>query len=168
MRAPIMHFIIVLIILFLFIYVFFSSKNIFVACPNNNIYVVDGDTFYVNNMKIRILGIDAMELGSQKKWVMSKLNTNNESCLYYYGVLARSFLKNITNSQCIKVEVYGMDRYSRYLARVYNCTFDLTKCTDLGKYMVLSGLAISFGDTYEYEEYIAFSRRKGVWNCYGM
>ena len=170
MRYDIIYLSIVLIISFLFIYVFFASKDIFVVCPNNTnyrLYIVDGDTFYLNNIKIRIIGIDTMELHNQKSWVMRKLNTRNESCLYQYAILAKSLLMNITNSQCIKVKLYNKDKYGRYLARVYNCTLDLSECTDLGRYMVLIGLAISFDDEYKQEENIAFSKRRGVWKCYG-
>ncbi len=134
-----------------------------VVCDSLELQVIDGDTFRWHNKKVRIYGIDTLELTKQKKWVLHYIDKKNYSCLKYYSYRAKEVLENIFNNYCIKIEFLGHDKYGRILARVYNCTGNI--CTDIGEYLVLNGLAISFGDTYKYAERFARRRNLGFWSC---
>ena len=143
--------------------VLINSNKYVVVCDSAELQVIDGDTFKWRDKKIRIYGIDTLELTKQKKWVLDYINKKNHSCLKYYAYRAKETLEEIFNNYCIKMEFLGYDKYNRILAKVYNCTGDV--CTDIGEYFVLSGLAISFKDNYKEAEQIARQNNLGLWSC---
>ena len=139
------------------------SSNYVLICEPGELEVIDGDTFRWHGKKIRIYGIDTLELTKQKKWVLKYTNKRNYTCLKYYAYRAKEILERLFSSYCIKIEFFGYDKYGRILAKVYNCTGEI--CTDIGEYMVINGLAISFGDVYKYAENYAKQKELGFWSC---
>lgn len=112
-------------------------------------YVVDGDTIHLNDIKIRLKGIDAPEM--------------EQSCFrsghsYPCGDVARRALIEIVSSRSVQCRAAGRDRYQRVLAR---CTVN---GGDIGARMVEDGWAVSYGRDYEREETRAQSRSAGLWS----
>ena len=140
---------------------FLSKVNNEVVC-NPDFRVLDGDTFYISNVKYRIFGIDALELNEQKDYVLKKVS-NNTTCLKFYAELAKKFLEEELSKGCVKIENKMVDKYNRILAKVYICNNNT--CYDIGKYMVEQGLALSFLEYYKEEEELARSNNIGLWSC---
>lgn len=112
-----------------------------------SVYVIDGDTVILNKGHIRLIGIDAPEM--------------KQSCQiagrdYLCGRDARNALRSRINGQSIRCEISGTDKYGRELGRCYQGE------TDLNKWMVEQGWAISYGD-YRSEEAQARHDRRGIW-----
>lgn len=141
------------------------------APPSYKIYVVDGDTFALNNVKIRVIGVDTMEYKHpQKSYVVKKLGVENISCLDYYGEQAYLFAREVLENSMINVQEVRKDKYGRTLAYVTVC--NETACYDYGELLLGKGLAI----VYEYEDFEkkqeykeiqeeAKKRKLGLWSC---
>ena len=151
-----------LVLGFLLIFQFIGNNPVQEKICNFSVYVIDGDTFYLNGTKIRIYGIDAPELHKQKPWVLSKTGIRNTTCLREFGHLAKKRLKDLLKAQCLTLRYHGRDPYGRILAEVFACN---ETCVDVGKELVLEGLAISYRDAYKFEENYARKNNLGLWSC---
>jgi len=141
------------------------------SLPNYKIYVVDGDTFALNGVKIRVIGVDTMEYKHpQKSYVVKKLGVENISCLDYYGEQAYLFAREVLENSMINVQEVKKDKYGRTLAYITVC--NETACYDYGELLLGKGLAI----VYEYEDFEkkqeykeiqeeAKKRKLGLWSC---
>jgi len=112
-------------------------------------HVVDGDTINLNDIKIRLKGIDAPEM---------EQTCSRSGRSYSCGDVARRALIALVSGQIVQCRASGHDRYQRVLAR---CT---VQGNDIGARMVEEGWALSYGRDYESEEARARSRSAGLWS----
>ncbi|MEJ5019174.1 thermonuclease family protein [Ochrobactrum vermis] len=111
------------------------------------VYVIDGDTVVLGKIHIRLKGIDAPEM--QQQCIRAELP-------YDCGKEARNILRGRIGKSPIRCEKEGRDQYNRDLARCHLGE------TDLNRWMVEQGWAVSYGD-YRREERDARSNRRGIW-----
>lgn len=139
---------------FIFLIMFFVSISSF---ANEEIvgkvsYIVDGDTIFVNKIKIRLEGIDSPEL--------KQLCKNKDNKDYRCGVSATEFLKSIIENKEVKCFNQGKDVYKRILGICY--IDDL----NINQEMVKSGNAVA--TNYGNVDYIdiekqAVKSKLGIW-----
>jgi endonuclease YncB( thermonuclease family) len=107
----------------------------------------DGDSLRLNGRRVRLEGIDAPEIGQ---------NCRRGETIWDCGADARRRLALLTEGTTTHCRLHGRDRYGR----------DLGICEaggrDIGRDMVLSGLAVSYG-LYREEEETARQGRAGLW-----
>jgi len=111
------------------------------------VYVIDGDTVVLGKIHIRLKGIDAPEM--QQQCVRA-------GTPYDCGKEARNILRSRIGKSPIRCETEGRDQYGRDLARCYLGE------TDLNRWMVEEGWAVSYGD-YQREERDARHGQRGIW-----
>jgi len=89
--------------------------------------IVDGDTFWYQGIKIRLLDIDAPEVegGCAVERRLAQSATNE--------------LTRLLNTGLIQIAYDGQDRYGRHLARLW------VRDGEVGPAMVAAGLAEPFG-----------------------
>lgn len=108
----------------------------------------DGDSLRLNGRRLRIEGIDAPEIGQ---------TCRRGDAAWDCGAEARRRLTVLTAGATTRCRLHGHDRYGR----------DLGVCEaggrDIGREMVLSGLAVSYG-LYREEEATARDARAGLWS----
>nr|WP_225169086.1 thermonuclease family protein [Ensifer sp. IC4062] len=108
----------------------------------------DGDSLRLNGRRIRLEGIDAPEIGQ---------TCRRGEATWDCGGEARERLKMLISGLATACRLHGHDRYGR----------DLGVCAagqrDLGREMVLSGYAVSYG-RYQNEEDVAREGRVGLWS----
>ncbi|OHV77802.1 exopolysaccharide biosynthesis protein [Ensifer sp. LCM 4579] len=108
----------------------------------------DGDSLRLAGRRVRIEGIDAPEIGQS-----CRRRKDDWDC----GAEARRQLASLVDATTTRCRLHGRDRYGR----------DLGICEsggrDIGRAMVLSGLAVSYG-LYRAEEEAARERRAGLWS----
>lgn len=136
--------------------IFFGLVAIIISLPVNHapkeslagsVYVIDGDTVILNKVHIRLLGMDAPEMGQS-----CRLANRDYLC----GVEARKALLAKINGAAIRCDKEGIDKYGRDLGRCYLGT------TDLNQWMVEQGWAVSYGG-YKSEEATARRDKRGIW-----
>jgi len=110
--------------------------------------VVDGDTLRFGGQRVRLMGIDAPELG--------QFCQDGDGANWACGDVARTEMSNLLSTGDLRCEGAGHDRYGRLLARCEAAG------TDLGHAMVSDGLAVSDGDYFGDEAQARFGR-KGIW-----
>ncbi|WP_132077239.1 thermonuclease family protein [Sinorhizobium americanum] len=107
----------------------------------------DGDSLRLAGRRVRIEGIDAPEIDQR-----CRRGTTSWDC----GAEARRRLAELVEGRTTRCRLHGRDRYGR----------ELGLCEaggrDIGREMVLSGLAVSYG-LYRDEEEQARNRRAGQW-----
>lgn len=108
---------------------------------------VDGDTLRFGERRIRLLGIDAPEIGQ-----MCRQGDIEQAC----GRNAARFLRDLIGGGPVACELAGRDRYGR----------DLGECRAgnilLNREMVRAGLALAYG-AFEGEQALAQAERAGLW-----
>jgi endonuclease YncB( thermonuclease family) len=108
---------------------------------------VDGDTLAFGERRVRLVGIDAPELGQ---------TCERDGADYDCGREARRFLAGLVEKGQCECSGNEEDRYGRLLVRCVSAT------TDLNAAMVRAGWAVSYGG-YEAEERIARDDHSGLW-----
>ncbi len=117
------------------------------------VYVVDGDTFHINGQKIRIWGIDAVEL--------------HQTCLksgqsYECGGLGRIYLQSVIGKNVPVCT--AMPKSPKETRTVASCQVD---GKDIGREMVKSGWALDYKHfskgKYSTEERDARDNKRGIW-----
>lgn len=110
--------------------------------------VLDGDSLAADNIKIRLVGIDAPEL----KQICQRADEP-----YLCGVTSKAFLRKLI-SDALPVSCTGdtHDKYGRLLAECF------AGDVNLNRQMVSAGWAISYGG-YGGEEAIARLQKRGLW-----
>lgn len=112
--------------------------------------VHDGDTIEIEGQRARLYGIDAFEL--------------SQTCLdargrpWRCGIAAKAALAAQVEGQALQCVVLNEDPDGWYVAR---CVGE--DGTDLGAYMVRSGLALADTDDYRAEQADARRRGAGAW-----
>ncbi|MBB4187565.1 endonuclease YncB(thermonuclease family) [Sinorhizobium terangae] len=108
----------------------------------------DGDSLRLNGRRIRLEGIDAPEIGQTCRRGETTWDCGGE---------ARERLTTLIRGHATACRLHGHDRYGR----------DLGVCEagqrDLGREMVISGYAVSYG-RYQSEEDAAREERVGIWS----
>ena len=131
------------LIFFFIIYVDFKSTKV---------KVIDGDTIYLNEKKIRFSGIDTPEI----KQVCKK---NNE--VIKCGIRAKELLINKIGNNKVKCVNEGVDRYKRILAECF------VNNQSLSKYLVREGFAFAYrkySTKFIEDENYAKKNKKGMWS----
>jgi endonuclease YncB( thermonuclease family) len=72
-----------------------------VACAGERCIAIDGDTLVCNRQKIRLINVDAAELG------------------HAGGVAAKRRLEALVRGRAVTLKTFGEDRYGRLLAEAY-------------------------------------------------
>lgn len=142
------------VIFLLFLTIGLSPAPVFSADKKQgNVYVVDGDTFHMNGQKIRVWGIDAVEL--------------HQTCLksgqsYECGKSARLYLQSVIGKD-IPV-CTARPKSPKETRTVASCQVD---GKDIGREMVKSGWALDYRHfskgAYSSEEKAARQKRLGIW-----
>ena len=125
--------------------------------------IIDGDTIYINEYKIRLEGIDAPEMRQQCKKESFKISflisfTFYED--YKCGRVSKVKLINKINTSEIKCISSSKDRYKRYIATCFKGK------TNLNQWMVRNGFAIAYrrySKKYVPDEVFAKENKLGLW-----
>jgi endonuclease YncB( thermonuclease family) len=112
-------------------------------------HVVDGDTIYVDQTRLRLLSIDAFE---------SAQTCTRDGRSYGCGEEATRALIRLIGQRPVRCEGNQRDRYKRPLVKCWIGNLDL------GRAMIDSGWAVAeFGDEYQADEKRARAARAGAW-----
>ena len=118
---------------------------------SSEIKVIDGDTIYLKNEKIRFSGIDTPE-------IKQTCNKNNETIKC--GIQAKELLINKIGNNKVKCVKNGIDKYNRILAECF------VNNQSLSKYLVREGYAFAYrkySTKYIPDEDYAKKNKKGMW-----
>lgn len=110
--------------------------------------LVDGDSFFLGSLEVRLQGIDAPE---------GRQTCRREGQDWRCGEAARRELQRQTGGRAIRCDVHSKDQHGRLLA---TCTS--ASGQNLNREMVASGFAVAFG-SYEREEATARAEKRGLW-----
>ena len=126
--------------------------------------VVDGDTIKINEISIRLYGIDAPE----KNQICMGLSGESYNC----GLSSTRFLKTlIDNSTRVECSYKNLDRYGRIIGKCISHTkienSNETVPFDINYEMVRNGRAVEYkryskGEYFEAEE-LAKKEKRGIW-----
>ena len=126
--------------------------------------VVDGDTIKINEISIRLYGIDAPE----KNQICIGLSGESYNC----GLSSTRFLKTlIDNSTRVECSYKNLDRYGRIIGKCISHTkienSNETVPFDINYEMVRNGRAVEYkryskGEYFEAEE-LAKKEKRGIW-----
>ncbi len=114
--------------------------------------VVDGDTIWIGDTKIRLHGIDAPETKQECK--------DADGMSWMVGQDATAFLKSMTEDKEVTCSDHGKDRYGRVIG---SCEVE---GNDINREMVVAGLARAYrqySERYLYEEHRAMRNKAGMW-----
>ena len=125
--------------------------------------IVDGDTVYINNYKIRLEGIDAPEMEQKCKKEKLKISsiigyTFYEN--YHCGKHSKQSLEAKVKGSNIKCISFTKDRYKRYLAKCFKGKINLNQ------WMVRNGHAVAYrrySKEYIPDEDFAKENKLGLW-----
>ena len=118
---------------------------------SSKVKIVDGDTIYLKNEKIRFSGIDTPE-------IKQTCNKNNE--IIKCGIQAKELLINKIGNNKVKCVKNGIDKYNRILAECF------VNNQSLSKYLVREGYAFAYrkySTKYVQDEDYAKKNKKGMW-----
>ena len=125
--------------------------------------IVDGDTIYINEYKIRLEGIDAPEMRQQCKKERLKISSiigftfyKNYNC----GEVSKENLEAKIDRSKIKCISSSKDRYKRYLAECFKDKINLNR------WMVRNGFAVAYrrySKQYISDEEFARENKLGLW-----
>ncbi|WP_144421107.1 thermonuclease family protein [Ahrensia marina] len=110
--------------------------------------VVDGDSLQNEDVRIRLVGIDAPEIGQ----ICGSAKGD-----YRCGIEARDFLRKLIGDNRPDCYVEGKDKYGRFLAECF------VGKTNLNAQLVASGWAVSYG-SYGWQEQVARRGKRGLWS----
>ena len=125
--------------------------------------IVDGDTVYINNYKIRLEGIDAPEMKQKckkEKLKISSIIGYTFYVNYHCGEHSKQSLEAKVKGSNIKCISFTKDRYKRYLARCFKGKINLNQ------WMVRNGHAVAYrrySKEYIPDEDFAKENKLGLW-----
>ena len=125
--------------------------------------IVDGDTVYINNHKIRLEGIDAPEMKQKCKKEKLKISSIIGYTLYEdynCGKYSKENLAAKVKGSKIKCISFAKDRYKRYLAKCFKGKINLNR------WMVRNGHAVAYrrySKEYIPDEDFAKENKLGLW-----
>ena len=132
--------------------IFLLPMSVALADTTGPARVVDGDTIWIGDTKIRLHGIDAPEMKQTCRTSKGK----EQMC----GVLAKQALERLVRGQDVICKGDKRDRYKRLIAVCYVGPFDINE------QMVAEGWAMAYrkySTDYVRAETFAKSRREGLW-----
>ena len=125
--------------------------------------IIDGDTIYINEYKIRLEGIDAPEMRQECKKERLKISSivgftfyKNYSC----GEVSKENLEVKIDGSKIKCISSTKDKYKRYLAKCFKGKINLNR------WMVRNGHAVAYrkySKLYVPDEDFAKEKKLGLW-----
>lgn len=124
------------------------QKNVFIQ---GRAEVHDGDSLRINDIRIRLYGIDAPELKQECE--------NSDGKHYPCGIKAKDFLQGLSKFR-VKCRQIEIDNYNRVVAICYSAK------TDINQKMVEAGWAVAFtrySNSYVAAENRAKKHRSGIW-----
>ena len=122
--------------------------------------VIDGDTLRLNDIKIRLYGIDAPEVNQKCYKQFFSFNLLNYNKKYYCGKETSNKLKVFLKNSKIVCQIKGEDRYKRKIAICFKNSIDINA------WLVKEGLAVAYkkySKRYSYLEKQARDQKKGIW-----
>ena len=125
--------------------------------------IVDGDTIYINNFKIRLEGIDAPEMKQKCKKEKLKISSIIGYTFYedyYCGKQSKENLESKVKGSNIKCISFTKDRYKRYLAKCFKGKINLNR------WMVRNGYAVAYrrySKEFIPDEDFAKKNKLGLW-----
>ena len=125
--------------------------------------IVDGDTVYINNYKIRLEGIDAPEMKQKCKKEKLKISSIIGYTFYedyYCGKHSKENLEAKVKGSNIKCIFFTKDRYKRYLAKCFKGKINLNR------WMVRNGHAVAYrrySKEFIPDEDFAKENKLGLW-----
>ena len=131
---------------------FILSISVAVADVTGKSRVIDGDTIWIGDTKIRLHGIDAPEMKQTCRTSKGK----EQLC----GRLAKQALEKLVRGQDVTCKGDKRDRYKRLIAVCYVGPFNINE------QMVTEGWALAYrkySKDYVRAETLAKSRREGMW-----
>ena len=132
----------------------FSNDNI-----SGRAKVIDGDTIYIKNIKIRFGGIDAPE--SYYKGKSQICNSIESKKKIFCGNLSKKKLKDKIKNQIVVCITESKDRYNRVIAECF------IKLESLSSYMVRNGYAFDYfkysKGKYQKDQKFAKDNKLGLW-----
>ena len=131
---------------------FILSISVAVADVTGKSRVIDGDTIWIGDTKIRLHGIDAPEMKQTCRTSKGK----EQLC----GRLAKQALEKLVRGQDVTCKGDKRDRYKRLIAVCYVGPFNINE------QMVTEGWALAYrkySKDYVRAEARAKSRREGMW-----
>ena len=131
---------------------FILSISVAVADVTGKSRVIDGDTIWIGDTKIRLHGIDAPEMKQTCRTSKGK----EQLC----GRLAKQALEKLVRDQDVTCKGDKRDRYKRLIAVCYVGPFNINE------QMVTEGWALAYrkySKDYVRAETLAKSRREGMW-----
>lgn len=122
-------------------------------------YVIDGDTFILeNNQRVRMIGIDAPEVGHRKYGKRSEP----------FGNEAKRYLRQLIEKKdvALKPGEEPFDRFGRRLAYVYleDGTFVNRKMVEDGYAETFRAFPFSFKNEFKELEHKAKTEKRGMWS----
>lgn len=109
---------------------------------------VDGDSFFIGEIEVRMQGIDAPE---------GRQTCTRDGREWRCGEDAKRTLQRLAGNQPIRCDIHSTDQHGRRLATCFSASN-----TNLNERMVAEGYAISFG-AYKRQETEAKAARLGIW-----
>jgi endonuclease YncB( thermonuclease family) len=119
--------------------------------------IYDGDSIFLGPAEIRLVGIDAPELGQACR--------HDDRHFWRCGIASRDYLIRLVAEREVRCVITGKDRYRRLLGVCYS------QGKDLNAAMAASGNAISyhyFSEAYASEERAAKAAKIGIWQDTGF
>jgi len=123
---------------------------------NGSAQAITGDLITINNLYIRLYGIDAPEIG-QTCW-------NRNGVAYDCGIGSRNVMTRFLRNRTIHCTIFS-ERADG--AGIGTCSLDTESGVDLGRVMVRAGWAFSdraLSDRYERSESVAQAEQAGFWS----
>ncbi|MEI3582494.1 MAG: thermonuclease family protein [Alphaproteobacteria bacterium] len=127
------------------------------AFAAENVYVVDGDSLEMGEVRIRLEGIDAPEYYQDCRY------PNNKK--YACGLEARQYLQSLVDQGKVTCIERDLDRYNRSLCTCY-VTNKIGEKTNLNEAMVRAGWAVVYKNKhsdYSAAEAEAEREKRGIW-----
>jgi len=115
--------------------------------------VTDGDSLRIHDERIRILGIDAPELGQDC--------FDETGGAVKCGILSRQHMSHLIDGRSVSCRWLERDKYHRVLGHCHVAKSDGT-LLDLNRAMVEDGWAFSYS-SYPQEEKQARANKRGMW-----
>ena len=147
-----------IVILFLMLTTNITAEEI-IGIPR----IVDGDTVYIKEYKIRLEGIDAPEMRQTCKKEKLKISSFIGFTIYRdynCGEVSKENLESKVGRSKIKCISSSKDRYERYLAKCFKDKINLNR------WMVRSGHAVAYrrySKEYILDEEFAKENKRGLW-----
>jgi len=116
--------------------------------------ITDGDSLEIHGRRIRLVGLDAPELGQY---------CSSGAQSYACGRMAAAYLRQLVAARQVRCQWLEKDKYRRLLGHCF------AGDRDLNRLMVAAGWAVSYSApgagtiTYKYEEQQARRARRGLW-----